>query len=246
MKFYFSIVSKDEKFTMMRESFDEFLENHPDSEIVCHPNNTRKITELFNEELNDSFNWGYDFSIMMHADVYIDLEKLIRHIEECSGKYDIMGLCGCEKISISESPLNWFCGSRKFPEGRWGCVTHGELNNHKSFFNYDRPGITDHGVSCIDGLCMIFSRKAIESGLRFDENLGFNCYDTQISLDAVMKFKLKLGVLVEQDLMHFSVGKSILEDKFFDDEIILRKRFGFEIPPGSRLEEYVSKKQKSV
>lgn len=246
MKFCFTIVSKDEKFSISKESINGFLLRHQDSSIDECANNKEKITELFNKKFDYCLRNNYDFSVMMHADVYVDLEKLVRHIEECSEKYDVMGLCGCEKISVSESPLNWFCGSRKFPEGRWGCVTHGELNNHKSFFSFDRPEITDHGVSCIDGLCMIFSKKAIESGLRFDENLGFNCYDTQISLDAVMKHKLKLGVLVEDELMHFSVGKSILEDKFFDDEIILRKRFGFDVPPGSRLEEYISKKQKSV
>ena len=246
MKYQITIVSKDDKFSISKESVDGFLLRHDGSLIEEIADNTEKITSLYNRKMREFIESGLDFLIFMHADVYLDLDKLVSHIEECASKYDVMGLCGCERISISESPLNWFCGSRKYPDGRWGCVSHGELGNSVSFFNYDRPDVTDHPASCIDGLCMVFSRKAIESGLRFDEELGFNCYDTQISFDSVMKYGLKLGVLVEKGLMHYSVGKSILEDSFLEDEIVLRKRFGFDVPEGSRLARYVSMKQKSV
>lgn len=58
------------------------------------------------------------------------------------------------------------------------------------------PDVLDHEVSCIDGLCIVFTKKAVESGLRFDEQFKFNCYDTQISFEAVMSKHLRVGVLV--------------------------------------------------
>ena len=42
------------------------------------------------------------------------------------------------------------------------------------------------------GLCIILTKKAIESGIKFDPELKFNCYDTQISLDAILNYKLKI------------------------------------------------------
>ena len=92
----------------------------------------------------------------------------MNQLEQLSGKYDLIGLCGCAKISVGQSPLNWFCGSIPYPNDRWGCVTHGELGGQVSFFSQHRPDVLDHEVACIDGLCIIFSRKAIDSGLRFD------------------------------------------------------------------------------
>ena len=246
MKILISIVSKDNNFSISPEILEKFKENHPGSDYILTEYNLENITVVNNRIIEKSISEGFDYLVMMHADVEFDLDHFFAHMEECDGKYDVIGLCGCEKISISESPLNWFCGSRKYPGGRWGCVCHGELGNSTSFFSLDRKDITDHQVSCIDGLCIVLSKKAIEAGLRFDENLKFNCYDTQISFDAIMNLHLKVGVLVETSLKHFSVGKSILGNSFLEDEIILRNRFGFEVPKGSRLESFISSKQKSV
>ena len=240
MKFLFAIVSKDDKFSIPADAVGRFRTERPDSKVVEIASNREKLTVLGNRLMDGALKDGFDFFVLMHADVEVDFMKLAEHIEACAPKYDVMGLCGCEKLSVSESPLNWFCGSRKYPDFRWGCVCHGELGNHVSFFSQDHQETTDHAVACIDGLCMVFSKAAMESGLRFDEELGFNCYDTQISLDAVMNKKLRVGCLVERDLKHFSVGRSILGDAFLEDEIKLRKRFGFEVPKGSRLEKYLS------
>ena len=241
-----SMVSRNDNFCIGDESRNAFVKNFPGSSISLTPDNSTNITVINNIMIKKSISEGYDYLIMMHSDVELDLVGLAHHIMECANKYDVMGLCGCEKISISESPLNWFCGSRKFPEYRWGCVSHGELGNQISFFSERRPEVRDHSVACIDGLCIIMSRKAMESGLMFDEELKFNCYDTQISFDAVMNKGLRLGCLVERDLKHFSVGKSILKDEFMEEELVLRRRFGFCIPPDSRLANYLASKNKTV
>ena len=164
----------------------------------------------------------------MHADVQLDAEGLTKHVESVAGKYDLIGLCGCQKINVSQTPLNWFCGSIPFPDFRWGCVTHGELGGETSFFNRMNPETTDSEVACIDGLCIIFTKKAIDSGLRFDEDLGmYDMYDTDISFQAILKYGLKVGVVVRKDLSHFSVGKSILTKECYETEKKFRKKWGF-------------------
>jgi len=219
--FRFVIISKDDKFVMDIPSSDNI-------KFEKIANNRENITKVYNKILDEEKqSQNSDFLIFMHSDVKVDIAHLVSHIEECKDKYDVMGLCGCAKISMSQHPLNWFCGSRPFPESRWGCVTHGELHDQTSYFSAHSPSVTDHEVACIDGLCMIFGRKAIEDDkIRFDERLRFNCYDTQISMTTVLTNRKKLGVLVEKSLYHYSVGKSILTEDFQKDEDILRCSFG--------------------
>jgi len=242
VKFLVSIISKDEKFAVPVLHMSDFREKHPDSAIELVKNNSEYLTVVNNRMIEKALKEGFDFLVTMHADVELDLNGLVQHIEECADKYDLMGLCGCEKISVGTSPLNWFVGSRKYPQYRWGCVCHGEIGNTVSFFSGMHPETTDHAVSCIDGLCMILSRKAMESGLRFDDKLRFNCYDTQLSLDAILKHNLRVGVLVERELRHYSIGKSIFTDAFLEDELVLRKRFGFDIPKGSKIENFLNRR----
>lgn len=222
-------ISKDDRISIEKINGIEYVD------II---NNTTPITTLYNKEIEKSQD--YDYLIFMHGDVNVDLTHMIPHMLECSSKYDIMGLCGCQKMNTSHSPLNWFTGSSHFPEGRYGCVTHGEDNKGTSFFNYKKPEITDIPVSCIDGLCIIFTKKAIQSGIKFDEVFKFDFYDTDISFSALLKFNLKLGVIVEQSLHHFSLGKSILKDEFLQKEIIFRKKWNLKIPENSKISELIN------
>lgn len=223
-KFVFIFVSKDNEFKMP-ESMTSMIQC-PDIKCEYISNNSRPLPSVYNDAISRHTDASY--IALVHADVKFDIQTLCAHIVECKDKYDVMGLCGCSKISISQKPFNWFCGSRPYPESRWGCVTHGELNNQRSYFSSHSPNVFDHEVACIDGLCIIFSKKAIDSGLRFDETLGnYNLYDTDISFQTVMKYNLRLGVLVTLDLHHYSVGKSILTPEFADDEARFRKKWNF-------------------
>lgn len=215
-------ISKNDKFDLTKIDGIEYIEI---------PNNTEKITTLYNKEIDNSQD--YDYLIFMHADVDVDLEHMINHMKECSEKYDVMGLCGCQKIKVSQSPLNWFSGSIQFPQSRYGCVTHGEDYSRVTYYNSDRKETTDAEVACIDGLCIIFTNKAIKSGLKFDEIFLFDFYDTDISFSALMKYNLKLGVIVETSLKHYSIGKSILTKDFLSHEIDFRKKWNLEIPEKS-------------
>lgn len=226
------VVSKDDKFSMS----DDVLATVGAKKIS---NNTLPIAQCYNNILTQirANNSNTDFVIFMHADVSLDLLSLVEHIEECADKYDIMGLCGTSKLVSSQTPLNWFCGSRTCPQHRWGCVTHGELGQQMTYFSAHSPTVMDHEVACIDGLCIIFGPNALKSGIMFDESLGkFDFYDTDLSFQALINYKLTLGVIVQKDLMHFSIGRSITTDDFLKNELVFRKKWGLAIPPGSKLE----------
>ena len=91
------------------------------------------------------------------------------------------------------------------------------------------PNITDHEVACIDGLCIIFGPNAIKSDIIFDTNFKFHHYDTDISFECILNKHLKLGVIVEKSLQHYSVGKGILDKSFLDEEVFFRKKWKIEI-----------------
>lgn len=101
-----------------------------------------------------------------------------------------------------------------------------------SWFSQHSPEVGDHEVACIDGVCIVLAKKAIlDRSLRFDPTVGeFDFYDTDISMQAMMS-GLKLGVVVRKDLMHFSVGKSILSPHFLENELKFRKKWSLPIPP---------------
>lgn len=236
-KYKFVIVSKDSNTLLTKNDFKNF--ENIDVEYIL--NNSTSLTQIYNRQLHQArqkitTDVFYDYLIFIHADARLNLAHLLEHIESVHGKYAIMGLCGTEYVNVSESPLNWFTSSNQRPNARWGSVTHIEINNKTSYFSYDRPNILDHEVGCIDGVCIIFSKEALQSGISFDETFKFDQYDTDLSLQCVMNYKMKLGVLVEQSLVHASVGKSITTNEFLIHELDLRRKWKFDIPPNSKLE----------
>lgn len=232
LKHRFVFVSKDSTFKVEREKSAQITAEYPEIKFDYIADNKQALADVYNAILDGDSD--SDFIYLAHADISLNFQELARQVEALDGKYDVIGLCGCSKFNVSQSPLNWFCGSRPFPESRWGCVTHGELGNQVSFFSQHSPNVTDHEVACIDGLCIIFSRKAISAGLRFDNTLSkFDFYDTDISMQAVMKYGMKLGVVVRKDLVHYSIGKSILTPDFLKNEVIFRNKWNFPPPPNS-------------
>lgn len=227
MKNYeFLIVSPGEKI-----DFDVDSAKQQNANVTTVLNNKTSIAKIYNKFLRGIRTAGEipDFVVFMHHDVSLNINSFISHLSSVKSKYDIVGLCGTETLNVSQTPLNWFTGSRLTPNKRWGCVTHGEMSNSTSFFSGDRADVTDHQVACIDGLCIAFGQKALQSAIQFDEQFMFDQYDTDISLQAILTYHLKLGVIVEQSLQHFSVGKSILSANFIEHEKDLRKKWNIEL-----------------
>lgn len=242
MDIKFVIVSKDKSFRMTKDKFEsEKIQASISIEYVAE--NKEGLPKVYNKFLaEERSNNSHDYLVFMHSDVSFNIESFISHLETVGKKYDLIGLCGTSIFNVSQSPLNWWTSSNPTPYSKWGCVTHGELGDKTSYFSSHSPGTMDAEVSCIDGLCIIFTRNAIKSGLEFDESLGkFDFYDSDISCQALMKYGLTVGVMVQKDLCHYSVGKSILTPEFLDEEIKFRKKWNFpitdEMAVGKRLKE---------
>lgn len=242
MKIKFVVVSKDNSFKMSKAKFENIVDDAIDFMYV--PNNVEHIAIVYNRVLREErASKSYDYIVFMHSDVSFNAEAFMRHLKEIDGKYAIIGLCGTSILNVSQSPLNWWTGSNPTPYAKWGCVTHGELGDQTSYFSEHSPNVMDAEVSCIDGLCIIFSKQALNSEIEFDENLGaFDFYDTDLSMQAVVNYKLKLGVMVQKDLCHYSVGRSILTPSFLDTEEKFRAKWNLPIPKDSAIEKHIAQK----
>lgn len=245
MNIKFVIVSKDSSFKMLNDAFDQ-AKDLANIDVEYIASNEKALAIVYNEHLRSirQSNTAIDYIVFMHSDVSFNVKAFISHLNSINGKYGLIGLCGTSTFNVSQSPLNWWTSSNPTPYDKWGCVTHGELGNQTSFFSNHSPTVLDHEVACIDGLCIIFTKDALNTDMEFDENISkFDFYDSDISMQAVMKYKLKVGVMVQQDLCHYSVGKSILTDSFLESELKFRQKWNFPIPPDSAIARYISAKQ---
>lgn len=240
MDIKFVIVSKDASFKLLKDKFDS-VGDLAKIDTAYIANNKESLPKLYNRFLDEErTSKKNDYLVFMHADVSFNAKSFIEHLSSVGKKYDLIGLCGTSILNVSQSPLNWWTGSNPTPYNKWGCVTHGELGDQTSYFSDHSPTTMDAEVACIDGLCMIFTRRALESEIKFDETLGdFDFYDTDISMQAIAKYKLKIGVMVQKDLCHYSVGKSILTPAFLDNELKFRTKWNLPIPKDSALEKHL-------
>ena len=246
MKIKFVVVSKDESFRMNKDKFKDIDANDViDFSYVS--NNATSLSKVYNKSLREErANRSYDYVAFMHSDVSFNGKAFIEHLKSVGEKYALIGLCGTSTFNVSQSPLNWWTGSNPTPYSKWGCVTHGELGDQTSWFSEHSPNVMDVEVACIDGLCIIFSKQALDSTLEFDENLSdFDFYDTDISMQAFVNYKFKIGVMVQKDLCHYSVGKSILTPKFLDAEEKFRKKWNLPIPKDSPIEKHIASKMQA-
>lgn len=239
----FIIVSKDESFKMDDSRFNVDGIMHKIS-VEYVKNNIKPLSKVYNRKLVKTRSaGGCDALVFMHGDVSFNLSNFINHLEQLHAKYDLIGLCGTSIFNVSQSPLNWWTGSNPTPNAKWGCVTHGELSDQTSYFSQHSPMTMDAEVACIDGLCIIFTKKALETDMMFDESLGsFDFYDSDISMQALVKYKLKIGVMVQKDLCHYSVGRSILTPEFLDSEELFRKKWNLPFPEGSAIAKHLAMK----
>ena len=78
---------------------------------------------------------------------------------------------------------------------------------------------------CIDGLCIILSKKLIEKGFRFDTGISdFDFYDTDVSFQTIFIYRGKLGVMIEP-VLHKSEGLGILKPEFLEYEKKFREKW---------------------
>lgn len=200
-------------------------EGKADVHIKVIENNKIPLTSLYNRLKAEAKTDNVDYVMFIHDDVELNLYSLVNHLMSVDGKYDIYGLVGTKRIDTRHCPLTWFTGSRGLEQYRYGKVIHDQYSEAINFFNDHSPDITDTNVITIDGLCMILSKKVIESDIAFDSTLKNDFYDLDFCFSATFNYKYKIGVLVEDNVKHFSVGMSITKKEYLIPESYFRKKW---------------------
>ena len=174
-------------------------------------NNIEPLTKVYNGMLDDIIKDRLvDYAVFIHADVEIDdlhfFDKII------ASEFDLVGVAAATAIDINVTPLSWYNAAKDVRDRR-GSITH--MIDSKPYLNaYGPPGCPDTArCLCLDGVCMIMNRKAIDSGLRFDERFAFDFYDMDLSFEAVLNHKLSIGV-EPIHLIHHSIGEGIMKDSY--------------------------------
>lgn len=155
------------------------------------------------------------FIVFVHDDITLNdcffFDKVI------NSKFDVIGAVGgCywgipSGFPIDAKPLIWTtatCG-----KGASGFMNH-DLKN--GYFLPSSYGVAPQQTATLDGSIIIFTRKAIESGLRWDEQFNFHWYDMDICFSA-HRLGLKVGT-ANLLLTHESVGGSVVQPEFLDSQ----------------------------
>ena len=134
-----------------------------------------------------------------------------------SSKFDVIGAVGGKAwgipggFDLEHRPLIWTvatCG-----KGASGFMNHDLKNGCYLPSSY---GYAPLETMTLDGSIIIFTRKAVEKGLRWDENFKFHWYDMDICAQA-HKLGLRVGTAPIL-LTHGSVGASVAQPQFMEGQ----------------------------
>lgn len=230
LNIHIAIPCRNEKHSLFYERNAEMinlLEEKNIAKIHLHEffNNKLSLTKFYNEQiLSSRKDESVDYLILMHDDVHVPIDIFVNNLLEFNkdGVYDIIGLAGTKKLSLSHTPLSWFTGSRRFQDARFGHVIH-ETDNpdlkSDNFYNSLCPDILHTKVLTLDGLFLCLNRKVLtDENIKFDDELFMkDFYDLDFCLNATIKNNLSVGVFVIPTV-HTSVGMGILSDHYIAEE----------------------------
>ena len=211
MKFMFVIATGKPDGT--RLPIHDFLDNvkHDgiDVELDIHYNNRSGLSSTYNKSIDSSTD--FDFIVFVHDDIW--LNDMFFFSKVINSKLDVIGAVGGlfwgvpKDFPIDEKPLIWTtatCG-----RGASGFMNH-DLKN--GYFLPSSYGVAPKETTTLDGSIIIFTRKAIQAGLRWDEQFNFHFYDMDICFSA-HRLGLKVGT-ANILLTHESVGGSVVQPEF--------------------------------
>ena len=179
--------------------------------------NTESISEIYNQ-LIDRYQ-DEDYLILCHDDVTLKSDP--RPIIEMYLKTnDMLGVAGATNCHVTEPCLWHIMGG----EGNLrGNVEHGTVDNHISTFF----GPTPAQVINLDGVFVVLSKKLMQSGLRYDEDIPskFHFYDIDFSLRAWREGFKPLAINIP--LIHASGGlKSLDDEEFLKGQTYFKNKHG--------------------
>ena len=197
--------------------------------------NKEGLSTVYNRALEDKVA---DFNVFVHDDVWLNDYLLMEKISDASAYFDVIGVAGGkgwspEGYDTAKHPVNWLMATRN--AGSSGFVTHAlstKLNTKPHTMNYRNAtlaasayGETPSRTLTLDGCFLCLTRKAVEAGLRFDEQFKFHFYDMDLCFSAYLK-NLRCGTAPVL-LTHESIGLSVRQPEFMEaQKAFMAKWFG--------------------
>lgn len=154
---------------------------------VVH-SNIEPLPVVYNREIRNAIADGVDWLFLIHDDVVL-LSDPIRGCELGLDRgYDLIGVAGTSKISLT-SPALWHLMSSR---GHLHGMVYHDIGDQRFPTMFGRH---PHQAVMIDGVFMALGPNVLSSNVRFDENIpsGFHFYDLDFSLSCHLQ-GLKVGV----------------------------------------------------
>ena len=158
-----------------------------------------------------------EYLVFTHDDITLNdaffFDKVI------NSKFDVIGAVGGKAwgipggFDLEHRPLIWTvatCG-----KGASGFMLH-DLHTYGDHYLPSSYGYAPLETMTLDGSIIIFTRKAVEKGLRWDEGFNFHWYDMDICAQA-HKLGLRVGTAPIL-LTHGSVGASVAQPQFMEGQ----------------------------
>lgn len=155
----------------------DFLDKvkHPEIDVDLDINysNTSGLPRIYNKALSNSTD--LDFIAFIHDDVWINDHMFFHKV--ISSRFDVIGnVGGLQYIP----PADWRTRPFLWTEACCGKASGFVLHKHPKYQDMFIPSsFGPSPLPCVwlDGQMLIFNRKSILSGLRFDEDFTFDFYD---------------------------------------------------------------------
>ena len=186
-----------------------------------HYQNTDGLSKSYNSHIESYLNKFTDTQhfIFVHDDVEIHDLFLIEKLTEYHKGYDVIGIAGSTEFLLNRPKLAWHISNKN----SWrGAVTHPTPEDPRILY-CNTFGYCPSSVAVIDGLFISITKKALEAGLRFNENYEFDFYDTALCLDAYLKH-LTVGV-IPLNCVHYSHGRGIIKPEYDKVQEKFRKEY---------------------
>lgn len=192
-----------------------------ETQIFAEYENKDGLTTVYNRFLDT--HKDFDFVVFLHDDLWINdvlfFDKVIDAHK--NNGFDVIGVCGGKEWRLLDEnkPNIWTVATSGI--GASGFMIHApDLNLVRSKHHYNgrvmfasNYGMSPQRTLTLDGSIIVFSKKAIEANLRFDEQFQFHFYDMDVCISAVKEHNLVVGT-APFIATHQSLGQSVSQPEF--------------------------------
>jgi hypothetical protein len=164
--------------TMLGPTIGSHLDsgNIDDHRII--DNNTDGLCKVYNRFFCDK--WKNYIVVFVHDDVEINAVDLKSKLNQAIEKFDIIGVAGSSYHSLRQ-PVLW----HNSPRDAWSGAVEHPIAKGSEIFATNHFGQYPKKVLTLDGLLIAVNmEKALEVGLKFDEQFDFHFYDLDFSVTA--------------------------------------------------------------